>query len=64
MGERSGWECPSCKHFNRFPLYVHAHWNEILTGTCEGCGAGADIYEGRVVRYRGVKKKAEKKPGK
>lgn len=35
-----------CGAEHTYPAYVFAHWNEILTHTCEKCGAKHDVLRG------------------
>lgn len=44
----NGIKC-DCGHFEKFGLYVHAHWNDILTYTCEKCGNKCDIRRGDIL---------------
>ena len=44
-----GTECPECGHFNEFHDYVYAHWNILLTCTCDGCKHEYPILNGEIV---------------
>lgn len=46
-----GYECEVCKKWNGYQAYVYAHWDEVLTHTCE-CGAKTDVLRGRTVLKR------------
>ena len=41
-----GFVCTKCDKFNEFTGYVYAHYDDMLTHTCE-CGAKHDIIRGR-----------------
>lgn len=43
-----GFKCKSCGTFHEFGFYVHAHWKELLTHTCNKCGARHSVCRGRV----------------
>ncbi len=53
-----GFQC-ECGHYNEFPGYVHAHWNDKLSGPCGGkCGRTHTIQRGSVIKVKGpVKQK-------
>jgi phage FluMu protein Com len=44
------YKCPKCKTFNRFPLWVYAHWTMLITAKCEKCKQATAIQNGRIVR--------------
>jgi hypothetical protein len=39
-----GWQC-DCGVYNKFPLYVYAHWDTPLMFTCI-CGRGYEVLHG------------------
>lgn len=43
--EPKGVTC-KCGEFTPFSMWVYAHWQERLTFTCPGCGAGYSPYAG------------------
>jgi hypothetical protein len=43
---REGFHCKTCKKYHYFPPYVFAHWRELLTHTCDNCGAMHEICAG------------------
>jgi len=42
-----GYDCPNCSKTNKFVPYVYAHWNDLLTHTCE-CGQTHSLLAGEV----------------
>lgn len=42
-----GFRC-RCGEYHRFPPYVYAHWNIILTFTCPKCNRKCEILQGQV----------------
>lgn len=45
-----GYKCPKCKAFNRFALWVYAHWDIYITHKCENCKHEATLRAGRVIK--------------
>jgi hypothetical protein len=60
---RKGFKCQACGKYERFALYVYAHWDEVLTYTCD-CGQAYSIQAGSVARIGATKKKVSTKKGK
>lgn len=44
-----GFAC-ECGKEHRFPLYVYAHWSNVLNFTCPDCGATYAIVRGYASR--------------
>jgi len=53
-----GYNCKTCGAFNKFALYVYAHWRDILDTKCERCGQGHSIVCG-MAQLKGRKKKVK-----
>ena len=45
----AGLKC-ECGHFEKFPMYVYAHWGIPLTFTCSECGARYEVLRGACER--------------
>lgn len=56
--QRSGFTC-QCGEYHEFSIWVHAHWNELLTFTCPTCNAKYDILRGIAMLDKRQKKKTE-----
>ena len=53
-----GFTC-DCGREHKFPLYVYAHWNILLTMTCESCSRTYEIQNGvalQIVQAKGMVK--------
>jgi RNase P subunit RPR2 len=46
-----GYTC-KCGEFHKYPAYVYAHWRDLLTHTCEKCGAKHDILMGHASPHK------------
>ena len=46
----TGYICGKCTYPNRFPVYVYAHWRDVLRATCEKCGAKYSVVCGIATR--------------
>lgn len=42
-----GYRCPFCSTFNEFPLWVHAHYDDLIDHTCE-CGNKNALFNGEI----------------
>lgn len=42
-----GYTC-KCTEYHKFPVYVYAHWRELLIHTCSNCGRKNEIVAGTV----------------
>lgn len=59
QNEKRGVTC-SCGHYEPFSVYVHAHWDERLTYTCDKCQAVYNVRAGRVTPVRKPPRKTRK----
>ena len=41
-----GFNCATCGKRHEFGMYVAAHWDELLTHTCDSCGAQHHVQRG------------------
>ncbi len=53
-------ECPYCGHEIKLHVWVYAHWNLELTGTCEGCGCEYGLRGGKTYELSGQREKFER----
>lgn len=44
----SGFNCTTCGKEHKFNGYVAAHWNDVLTHTCDNCHAVHSVVRGQV----------------
>lgn len=59
--DEKGFTC-ECGTYHEFPMYVFAHWRNIILHTCEECGAKHEVICGSVtLKQAGSKKRRGKK---
>lgn len=54
-----GFTCSKCGKTHEFATYVYAHWDALLTHTCD-CGQVHEIIRGRAFPKRARKKRDKK----
>ncbi len=51
MSEDLGYTCTACDYWNPcVSMWAAAHWHEVLTHTCDGCGTFNTIKSGKVIK--------------
>lgn len=56
-----GYECPVCRRYNLFSMWVYAHWDELLRTPCSGCKSVMEVQKGKVVSYHVNEKKVARR---
>jgi hypothetical protein len=46
-----------CKEHAIWPAYIHAHWNDTITYTCDNCGQTTRICKGVATHIQPPKKR-------